>query len=920
MPGLRDEITKTFRRLSGRAQKQSAPDSRSLEETVVATDLREGRQYGTYKILRRLGSGGMGHVYLAIDTRLGRHAALKFLSPKLKSDPEMLARLQQEARTASSLNHPNILTIYDIDEAAGEPFIASEFVDGYTLRQALERGLLDRATILDLTVQIASALRAAHEAGVVHRDLKPGNIMVRPDGLVKLIDFGLAKFTPQGHFAPRYEPLSDPDSIGGTIQYMSPEQARGEEVDHRSDVWSLGVILYEMLAQRKPFEGETESHVIVAILDQRPADLRMPPGVTAGLARVAERALSKDAGKRYQSALEMLEALRPLQVSSNSRPSRLRRAAAVARTRRRRSIMLGAGVGLIAVCFGVWWWGFGGHDQVLGPNWVSLANYTVVTHTGDVDLAAISPDGKRVAYSTTTSKGWEQLHLLHLDTGREFVWPAYPNHTLGITFSPDNSKVYYTVHDKREYGHLYSAIEGANESIPVLEDVDGPINFSSDGSEFAFRRRFEDSGTNREAIFLVRTLDTGEQVPLLMKYNKSVGTRIAWSNHNTLAVMLPKETGLNGEMPPNVLVLSKSGKELGRYPLPRLRYISGPAWINNGSMLIMAALRPGGDDTAAVPFEVSTTTAQFRIFHAPSLLPSSMTVSRDFREIAALTSSRRSNLWVAKAENLDAPELWDRDDSFDSLAWNSTNSIVHPSPRAGDVALWETSGPGQDRQLTHQTDCMSQQPAAVPASPLLVFISNCGVSSDQLNLWSVNEKTGQTLQLTEHSLSDQMPVVAPDGDTVLFNSWANNSPALIKLSLQGRSRMSLTTLNARNAAISPDGRRLACEIRESFDGPWRVAVLSIRDGSIEKDNPSVPLEAGSRVRWSPDGTALDYVDARDSANVWRFPLDGSLAHALTHRQGDPISDFAWNPDGTRIAWVSSNIRKDVIIFHHEGNP
>ena len=201
MPSLRDEITNTIKRLAASRKPPSvaAPD---LDETTLATDPRIGHHFGNYRILKRLGAGGMGHVYLAIDTRLGRHAALKFLSPKLKANPEMLARLQQEARTASSLNHPNILTIYDIDEAGGEPFIASEFVEGVTLRQLLERSTLDPSQSLDIVTQIASALKPAHEAGIIHRDLKPGNVMLRPDGLVKVIDFGLAKFTSQGHVAP----------------------------------------------------------------------------------------------------------------------------------------------------------------------------------------------------------------------------------------------------------------------------------------------------------------------------------------------------------------------------------------------------------------------------------------------------------------------------------------------------------------------------------------------------------------------------------------------------------------------------------------------------------------------------------------------------------------------------------------------
>ncbi len=299
MPSLRQEITKTFRRFSRRDD--SSRPGRDSAETIVRPDPREGQQLGAYRILKRLGTGGMGHVYLALDTRLGRHVALKFLSPELVADPAMLHHLEQEARTASALNHPNILTIYEIGASGQDHFIASEFVDGATLRNTLQRWEIDPGTAIDIATQIASALTAAHAAGIVHRDLKPGNMIIRPDGLVKVIDFGLAKRIKK----PEQE-LADPSwtggSLVGTVDYMSPEQARGDEVDHRTDLWSLGVLLYEMVAHRRPFEGDTESHVIVAILDQPVPALPGAKPDTAALAKIVRHALAKDPAKRYQTA------------------------------------------------------------------------------------------------------------------------------------------------------------------------------------------------------------------------------------------------------------------------------------------------------------------------------------------------------------------------------------------------------------------------------------------------------------------------------------------------------------------------------------------------------------------------------------------------------------------------------------------
>ena len=916
MPGLRDEITNTFRRLSGRAQKQSAPDARSLEETVVATDLREGRQYGTYKVLRRLGTGGMGHVYLAIDTRLGRHAALKFLSPKLKSDPEMLARLQQEARTASSLNHPNILTIYDIDEAAGEPFIASEFVDGFTLRQALERRLLEPTAALDLTVQIVSALKAAHEAGVVHRDLKPGNVMVRPDGLVKVIDFGLAKFAPQGQFAPRYEPLSYPDSIGGTVQYMSPEQARGEEVDHRSDIWSLGVMLYEMLAQRKPFDGETESHVIVAILDQKPADLKLTAGIPTELARVAEKALAKDAGKRYQSAQEMLEALRPLQVSSNSRPSRIRKSQ-IARKRQRRGLAIGTSACVLVAGSAVWWWAFGGREMILGPEWFEAGSHTQVTHRGDVSLAALSPDGKQVAY-ISKGNGYDQLHLLNLETGAALDWAPYAGNTVGLNFSPDSSTVYYAVHDQAEWGKLYAVKPHMAHPSFVLDDVDGPIAFSPDGKEFAFRRRVEDRRTNHEKIIVAKKDDTGDQDTVLDKYNTSLGTRVSWSKSGPLAVNLTRET-LDGDAPPSILVFNRQGQELKEYSSPQFRGISGPAWLDRGHLLAFTSFGPGDDGSAPSFVELATRKGEFHFVETPNLIWSSVTVSRDFDEIAAVTSDKKSILWVADAQDLDHPRPWARGREFESPTWTGRDTIAYSASGSGTVHLWQRGPNGQLQEFPRLSDCVMQSPAAAAQQHMIVFSSNCEAPADASNLWMLSGPD-KLSKLTDHAQADSHAAISPDGKTVLYNSWSDNFPAVRKLSLPNKTPVAFTNLQARNPAIAPDGEEVACQVRENYDGRWRVAILSMRTGAIEKDNLPLPTRLNSVMRWSPTGDALDYVAEEDPANIWRLPLNGAVARPITHRHGDRVSGFAWSVSGDRLATVSSDIQQDVLIMHRRSKP
>src|SRR5205814_2442728 len=271
----------------------------------------QGRTIAHYRILSAIGAGGMGEVYLATDTRHGRQVALKLLPDHLLKDPERVRRFQQEARAVLALNHPNIVTVYEIGQEDGTQFIASEFVKGETLRARMAGAPLKLGETLDIAIQIAGALAEAHHEGVVHRDIKPENIMLRPDGYVKMLDFGIAKLAEpqtaamQTEAPTLFKVQTRPGMVLGSAHYMSPEQARGLPVDERTDIWSLGVVLYEMVTGRVPFAGETPSHVIVSILEGEPPSLAREGEVPAELGRIVTKALSKDRAGRYQTASDL---------------------------------------------------------------------------------------------------------------------------------------------------------------------------------------------------------------------------------------------------------------------------------------------------------------------------------------------------------------------------------------------------------------------------------------------------------------------------------------------------------------------------------------------------------------------------------------------------------------------------------------
>src|SRR5262245_21570069 len=398
-----------------------------------------GRQIGPYQILSLLGAGGMGEVHLALDTRLGRKVAVKLLLDEFTTDAERLRRFEQEARAASALNHPNIITVYEIGEIEGRRFIVTEYVEGETLRRRMERATqrqLRLSEALEIASQVAAALHAAHEAGIIHRDIKPENVMLRDDGLVKVLDFGLAKLSGErtGPRSPAAEGLSTQSGIVmGTASYMSPEQARGEKVDHRTDIFSLGVMLYEMLAERRPFEGETASDGMAAVLASEPVSLaEVVPEVSVALWRIVQRCLEKKPGQRFQSAGDLGFALEALSNSSGSRPeSHLGvQAPAPAVTenvgawflrKRERMAWLATLVALLLGMLGFAWAYF--TRQPMTSDALMTKSSILPPEGASFGQIAVSPDGRHLAFTAATG-GKLQLWVRAFDSSEARALPG----------------------------------------------------------------------------------------------------------------------------------------------------------------------------------------------------------------------------------------------------------------------------------------------------------------------------------------------------------------------------------------------------------------------------------------------------------------------------------------------------------------
>lgn len=877
-----------------------------------------GKTLSHYEILEQIGKGGMGEVYLAEDKTLGRKVALKVLAETVSADNRRMNRFEREARSLAAINHPNIVTIYTVEEAEGTRFLTMELVEGRSLDKLIPDGGLPSERFFALSIPIADALATAHEKGITHRDLKPSNVMVSEEGRVKVLDFGLAKLLPRfDEFESTQaatEALTQEGRLVGTVPYMSPEQIEGGPVDHRTDVFALGIVLYEMATGRRPFGGDTSPSLMSSILkDQPPSVTEIREGVPRQLARIIGRCLEKDPRRRFQSALDLkneLDELRQEVESGVTQPaSTTTTTGAAPRSRIPWLVAVAAVVALAAV---LGWMILARRDAATTetdqPPVSQSMRITQLTTAGVSRDAAISPDGKLVVHVVEDASG-QSLWIRQVVTASDVqIVPAARAKYDGLTFSPDGNFVYFVRGEERAVqGDLYvvPALGGAERL--VLKEIDGPVSFSPDSRRMAFIRAFE--GHAVHAVVLAdadgteeREISRGEGLDLM---NSSSA---AWAPDGSRIAV----TG--GRLEPRfeemIMVVPVEGGDLAEVS-SRTWLAAGPvAWLPDGSGLVVAATSQAtytGDQLWRVSYpegEVSRITNDLNDYDHVSIAASG-------ESLVTIQDDIQSLLWIVPA----SPEKEARKvsisprnyDGLGGLDWTDDGRIVFDSLVGGEVGIWVARSDGGNREQLTSGARLDFAPRVCGSE--VVFLSDRG---GNVNVWRVGLGGGNPIQLTFGAL-DVAASCPRDGQWILFMRMEKDQNVLYRLPIEGGEPQKVTAEDVAfgSGSVSPDGERISYGFVDKPSDRYRMAVIDVGGGE-----PTHVLDyQGGPSAWAPDGSAYDFAVTRDGVtNIWRYRLEGGEPERLTDFETDRIFSFRWSPDGEHLALTRGARLSDVILI------
>lgn len=892
-----------------------------------------------YRILRKLGSGGMGVVYEAEDTKLGRRVALKFIPEANERDSQTLERFLREARAASALNHSAICTIHAIEEHDGRTFIAMELLVGDSLDKVLAAGPLPINRTVEIGIQLADALDAAHKKGIVHRDIKPANIFVTETGAIKVLDFGLAKILARvsddgaDHTldSPANRLLTSPGMAVGTIQYMSPEQARGEEIDARSDLFSLGAVLYQMLTGKQAFPGSTSAVVFDNILRNAPvATVVLNPEIPPEFDRILNKALEKDREMRYQVAAELRADLKRLQreIDSGSRPASSQKSAARVSavseplskpkvTPSGSSVIVEAarkhkfstGLSLLGILIVIAAAAYGIYSIVLRSRHVPFDTFSIenLTNNGHVALAAISPDGKYLLH-VRDENGLQSLWLRHIASASntQLVPPAATSYA-GLTFSPDANYIYCVRRDEAEHtlASLYSAPMLGGTPRLLIKDVDSPITFSPDGKRFAFLREDHDSPTYE----LIVAKSDGSPDRTLFKDITLEGPgnySPAWSPDGKTIVIT--ESQLAKGITAAVLAVDVASAKLQIIPFTTGKVFINPVWMPDGTGMLVSEFGNTGALNAQLGI-LSYPKGDYRRLTTDTNAYFYPSVAADGRTIAANQSQSRYRIEVASVAQPDDVHPVPLSSSSPVWNWDWTTEGRIVFIQVPDIRIVKPEG--GDTVVYSDADHISDQLTSCGPQPYIVFRSAGRSGRVSFNLWRMNTSGADFKQLT-FGAAESDPLCSADGKWVYYLDFAEGKP-LKRVSIDGGTPE--TILSSANGAsdVSPDGKTIVgLEVRE-LDHKLVLDLYSIDDKKTAYHD--IDPRASWPLKFAPDGKSVVYaVHEKGVGDLWMQPLDGSAPHQLTHFTSERIDKFRFSKDGTKIAIERGHNESDAVLL------
>jgi Tol biopolymer transport system component len=825
--------------------------------TLIGTTLRH------YRIVRAIGHGGMGEIYAAEDLQLHRLVALKTLPPDVAGDPERLHRFQREAQAVAALNHPNIVTLYGVEEADGIHFLTMELVEGRTLGDVIPPGGLPLNELLAIAIPLADAVRTAHEHGVVHRDLKPANIMIGPEGRLKVLDFGLAKQLRGREGQPSEDVstamLTAPFHVVGTAAYMSPEQAQGQSVDGRSDIFSLGVVLYEMATGARPFRGDSSASVMASIIrDDPPAPSDLNAAVPPGLDRAIRRCLAKEPDRRYQAAADLRNDLEALQRHATGARSGSARRVTSGSTSRRRLVAWGA-LGFVLVAGGsaaVWKW----RPLIEGPAAPLRPEFLQLTSQPGVEwFPSLSPDGTWIVYAgdgasrrhiyLQSVSGQTPLDISGSDSADDDDQPA---------FSPDGERIAFR--STRLGGGLF-VMGRTGEAVRRVATAGFNPAWSPDGSRLAYTSErmelYPQNSAFRSELWIVDL--RSEQTSRLSEGDAVTAN---WSPHGQ-RIAFTRRQGL--PMQSDIWTIPAAGGAASAVTNDAATDFS-PAWSPDGRYLYFSSDRGGSMNLWRVRVDEDSgrRLGEPEPLTTPAPIAAHATVSADGRRIAFTSALVTANIQRAAfdpaSETIKGEPSWV---TTGSRRWSSPD----PSPDGQWVAFYSLTRPEGDLYLT-RPDGTSMR------------------------------------QLTGDPAVDRVPRWSPDGQWIVCFSTRSGPSELWKIRPDGSGLQQLTEQGGSYFAWSPDGSRIA-----NFGDPSTSTGFWIFDPGRpwKQQKPELvakPLgDAANRFfvnSWSPDGTRI--------VGEVQGKAAGVLMYTLATRTYDLLTDFGewpvWLPDGRHVLFVA----------------